>query len=169
MKIIWAPWRMPYLRGACGEVKGCVFCHKIRASDIDEHVLYRGEYSFVTLNRYPYSNGHMMIVPYQHVNSLVCLDDAVLLEMMQLVRVCERILRDAQNPQGFNVGVNEGAAAGAGIEEHVHMHIVPRWAGDANYMTVVGETRVLPEMLDDTYLLLRPYFDEISKDKIASL
>lgn len=164
MRQLWAPWRMPYLRGEHKRVEGCVFCRKLTADDGVEHVLYRGARAFVVLNRYPYSNGHLMVVPYQHTGGLEYLDDATLLEMMQLVRHALRILRTTQGPEGFNVGVNEGSAAGAGVEEHVHLHIVPRWRGDANYMTVIGETRVIPEMLDESYALLRPYFDALNQE-----
>ena len=163
MKQLWAPWRMPYLKGEHESVDGCVFCEKIRADDAEEHVLYRGDRCYVVLNKYPYSNGHMMVVPYDHVSSLEDLDGATMLEMMHLVQEGLRILREAQHPQGFNVGVNIGSAGGAGVASHLHMHIVPRWEGDANYMTVIGETRVIPEMLDETYAALRPAFDELDK------
>ena len=127
--------------------------------DADEHVLYRGNRCFVVLNRFPYNNGHLMVVPYAHTGQLEDLDDETLLEMMQLVRHSLRILRQVYDPSGFNVGVNEGSAAGAGVAEHVHLHIVPRWDGDSNFMTVVGGTRVIPESLDDTYATFRPLFD----------
>jgi ATP adenylyltransferase len=150
---------MPYLKGEGPPVDGCLFCEKLKGDDAKEHILYRGDLCYVVLNRYPYNNGHMMVVPYQHTGLLEALDDATLLAMMQLVRHCLTFLREAYGPEGFNVGVNEGSAAGAGVEEHVHLHIVPRWAGDANYMTVVGETRVIPETLDETYDLFRAKFD----------
>jgi ATP adenylyltransferase len=105
----------------------------------------------------------MMVVPYQHTEGFEDLEDATLLEMMQLARCALRILREAQGPEGFNIGVNEGEAAGAGVADHVHLHIVPRWRGDANYMTVIGETRVIPELLDESYALLRPYFDALDE------
>ena len=138
-----------------------MFCRKIAAEDATEHVLYRGRHCFVVLNRYPYSNGHLMVVPYAHVGALAQLDDPVLLELFQTVCRAQSVLRGASGPQGFNVGINEGHAAGAGIEEHIHVHIVPRWEGDANYLTVIGETRVIPQMLDQTYALLRPLFDAL--------
>lgn len=161
MKQLWAPWRMRYLRGEHSLVEGCLFCAKIEASDSLEHVLFRGKYCYVVLNRFPYSNGHLMVVPYQHTGQLEALPDATLLELMQLTQACIVILRQTQNPQGFNVGLNEGSAAGAGVEEHVHLHVVPRWQGDANYMTVVGQTRVIPEDLADTYARLRGAFDRL--------
>ena len=159
MKQLWAPWRMPYLRGENAHVAGCLFCHKLTQGDAAEHILYRGAHCAVMLNRFPYTNGHMMVVPYTHTGSLETLDDAILLETMRLVQHCLRALRQVFNPQGFNIGVNEGHVAGAGVAEHIHLHIVPRWAGDVNYMTVVGETRVIPQSLDDTYAQLRPLFD----------
>ena len=162
VKRLWAPWRMSYLRGEHKPVKGCVFCGKLAANDAEEHVLYRGQHCFVVLNRYPYSNGHMMVVPYAHVSTLAELGDEVSLEMLKLVCAAEGVLRAWARPQGFNVGMNEGHAAGAGIEEHIHMHVVPRWEGDATYLTVIGETRVIPQMLDETYAVLRPLFDALS-------
>lgn len=168
MKQLWAPWRMSYLQEDHPRVKGCVFCEKVDADDELQQVLYRGETCYVALNRYPYSNGHLMIVPYAHVSRLAALNDAALLEMMQLAQHTQRILREAQGPEGFNLGINEGSAAGAGIEEHLHLHIVPRWAGDANYMTVIAETRVIPQMLEATYALLRPYFDQLRSVAVSA-
>ncbi|MGC9395261.1 MAG: HIT family protein [Anaerolineae bacterium] len=161
MKQLWAPWRMPYLRGENTKVAGCLFCQKLTQEDAVEHILYRGARCAVMLNRFPYTNGHMMVVPYTHIGMLEDLDDATLLEMMQLVQHSLRALRQVFNPQGFNVGVNEGSVAGAGVAEHVHLHIVPRWAGDVNYMTVIGETRVIPQSLDETYAAFRPLFDTL--------
>lgn len=161
MKQLWAPWRMTYLKGENPRADGCVFCEKLKCDDATEHVLYRGEHCYVALNRFPYNNGHMMVIPYTHTGALPDLDDATLLEMMQLVRHCLGFLGEVYGPQGFNVGMNLGSAAGAGVAEHVHLHIVPRWAGDANYMTVVGETRVIPESLDETYATFRACFDDL--------
>ncbi len=163
MKQLWAPWRMPYLRGESDKVAGCLFCQKLMEADAVEHILYRGAHCAVMLNRFPYTNGHMMVVPYIHTGTLEALDDATLLEMMRLVQHCLRALRQVFNPQGFNIGVNEGSVAGAGVAEHVHLHIVPRWAGDVNYMTVVGDTRVIPQSLDDTYAAFRPLFEALQK------
>jgi ATP adenylyltransferase len=154
---------MPYLRGEHVKVEGCLFCHKLTQEDATEHVLYRGTNCFVVLNRFPYNNGHLMVVPYAHTGQLEDLGDETLLEMMQLVRHSLRFLRQVYSPSGFNIGVNEGSAAGAGVAEHVHLHIVPRWAGDSNYMTVVGGTRVIPESLDDTFATFRPLFDSLHK------
>ncbi len=163
MKQLWAPWRMAYLQGEEDRVGGCVFCHKKEnvSDDAEAHVLYHGDHCFVVLNRYPYSNGHLMIVPYAHISSLLDLDETTLLEMTKLVQHALRILEQTQGPEGFNVGINQGSAAGAGITAHLHLHIVPRWEGDANYMTVIAETRIIPQMLDETYAALRPHFDAL--------
>jgi ATP adenylyltransferase len=158
MKRLWTPWRMPYLRGDNKGPDGCIFCRKMDGSDEEEHILYRGEFCYVTLNRYPYSNGHLMVIPYVHVPSLEDLDELTLGEMMQVVNLSLTALREAYAPHGFNVGVNLGKAAGAGIADHVHMHVVPRWTADTNFMPVVAETRVIPELLDEAYARLKPIF-----------
>ena len=163
MKRLWTPWRMPYLRSEDKRSDGCIFCLKLKCSDHEEHILYRGETCYVTLNRYPYSNGHLMVIPNAHVNSLEDLDESTLSEMMQVVNRCLAALREVYAPHGFNVGVNLGKAAGAGIADHVHMHVVPRWTADTNFMPVVGNTRVIPELLDDAYACLKPIF--VQRDK----
>jgi ATP adenylyltransferase len=117
---------------------------------------------YVILNRFPYNNGHLMVVPYVHVATLEDLEEEVACGMMMLTRLGMRVLRAAYSPQGFNVGINVGEAAGAGVVGHVHLHVVPRWAGDTNYMTTTGHTRVIPEWLDQTYERLRPLFDQMS-------
>lgn len=150
---------MPYLRSDGKKQDGCIFCQKLSSSDDAEHILLRGKFCYVTLNRYPYSNGHLMVIPYAHVPSLEDLDAPTLSEMMQVVNRSLAALREAYDPHGFNIGVNLGRAAGAGIATHVHMHIVPRWMADTNFMPVVGQTRVIPEMLDDAYARLKPIFD----------
>jgi len=155
---------MQYLTGAdkSHSAPGCVFCAKVSAPDESEHVLCRGQFAFITLNRYPYNNGHLMVVPYVHVASLEDLDPPTLTELMLLVNRGLAALRTAYKPDGFNIGVNLGRAAGAGIAEHVHIHIVPRWNADTNFMPIVSETRVIPEMLDQTYGRLRLLFDRIN-------
>jgi ATP adenylyltransferase len=150
---------MPYLRGEDDKPDGCVFCNKSKCSDDEEHILLRARACYVTLNRYPYSNGHLMVIPYVHVASLEDLDESTLSEMMQVVNLSLAALRAAYDPQGFNIGVNLGVAAGAGIAEHVHMHIVPRWIADTNFMPVVSDTRVIPETLEDAYARLKPIFE----------
>jgi ATP adenylyltransferase len=156
---------MAYLTGANTSQpnSGCVFCAKVGAPDESEHVLYRGQFAFITLNRYPYNNGHLMIIPYAHVASLENLDPPTLTELMLLTNRGLAALRQAYRPDGFNIGVNLGLAAGAGIADHVHIHIVPRWSADTNFMPIVGETRVIPETLDQTFSRLRPCFDTSSQ------
>nr|HID12711.1 HIT domain-containing protein [Anaerolineae bacterium] len=165
MDHLWTPWRMPYLRGEEEErPEECIFCVKPQADDAEVHILHRGQHCYVILNRFPYNNGHLMIVPYAHIPSLEDLDADTLAEFMALTQLSLRVLRAAYEPQGFNIGVNIGEAAGAGVADHVHLHVVPRWGGDTNYMTVVGQTRVIPEWLDETYERLRPLFDEMSAE-----
>ncbi len=155
---------MAYLTGAntSQPISGCVFCAKVGAPDESEHVLFRGQFAFITLNRYPYNNGHLMIIPYAHVASLENLDPPTLTELMLLTNRGLAVLRQIYHPDGFNIGVNLGQAAGAGIADHVHIHVVPRWSADTNFMPIVGETRVIPETLDRTFSRLRPCFDASS-------
>lgn len=156
-EVLWAPWRMDYIRSE--KAAGCIFCEKPRErQDAANHILWRGRTTFVMLNRYPYNNAHLMVVPEAHVALLSDLEPAQRSELMEATAMCEDILRRALRPEGINLGVNLGAAAGAGIAEHLHLHIVPRWHGDTNYMTVVGEIRVIPQHLDQTFQLLLPYF-----------
>ncbi|MEO8593862.1 MAG: HIT domain-containing protein [Candidatus Solibacter sp.] len=155
MDYLWTPWRYKYVTE--GErPSGCVFCNAAEGSDDrDTYIVHRASHNFVILNRFPYTNGHVMIVPYQHVSSLALMTEESLLEMMRLARDAERHLRAVYHPDGLNLGVNLGRSAGAGIADHLHMHVLPRWAGDTNFMTVTGETRVLPEDLPDTWERLR--------------
>jgi len=161
--IMWAPWRMAYIAAETeGGYEGpaCVFCDLPAAhDDARTYILQRGRLAFLVMNLYPYNNGHLMAVPYAHVSTLRALDAETLAEMMTLVQRSQEVIQEAMRPQGFNVGVNEGRAAGAGIADHVHMHLVPRWVGDTNFMPVFGDTRVMPQHLDETYALLRPGFD----------
>lgn len=154
MELLWTPWRMDYILGH--KRSGCVFCDKLSdENDETEHVLVRGQAAFITLNRYPYTNGHLLVVPYAHLPSLENLPVEALTEMMLLVNRGMAALRLAMKPQGFNIGVNLGKAAGAGIEDHVHIHVVPRWYGDTSFMATISTTRTLPEALDQTYRRLR--------------
>ena len=148
---LWAPWRLKYIESAAGPT-GCIFCD-LPAADDDESnlILHRGETAFVILNRYPYTNGHLMVAPFRHTADLSSLSDLELLEINQLVVKCTEWCAACYAPQGFNLGVNLGSAAGAGIPTHVHWHIVPRWSGDTNFMTVTGETRVMPQSLEESY------------------
>ena len=153
---------MAYLKGDLPPTtNGCVFCAKATTDDdTTEHILYRGEYCFVALNRYPYNNGHLMVIPYRHVGDLSELAPDERDEMMAITQGALRVLRAAYNPEGFNIGMNLGSAAGAGIAEHLHQHIVPRWSGDTNYMTIVGHTRIIPEWIDEMYEHLRPLWEQ---------
>jgi len=157
MKILWAPWRMEYIKS--GKTEGCIFCLKPRENrDKENLILYRGEKSFIILNRYPYNNGHLMVAPYRHLSELEMLDRDEMTEIMMLLSKSIVALKKEYNPNGFNVGVNIGRAAGAGIEDHIHFHVVPRWVGDTNYMPVLSETKVLPQLLQETYEKLVRYF-----------
>jgi ATP adenylyltransferase len=155
MDYLWSPWRYQYVSAAAppGE---CIFCAKI-AEDKDEQnfIVHRARWNFVILNIYPYTCGHLMVVPYEHVATLEDARSETLAELIQLTRLAERHLRSIYRPRGLNLGMNIGESAGAGVAGHIHMHVVPRWPADANFMTVVGETRVLPEDLQTTYVKLR--------------
>jgi len=158
MDYLWTPWRFQYVTTS-GASTSCVFCRAGGESDDRANlVVYRAAHNFVILNRFPYTSGHIMVVPYAHVASLSELSPEALAEMMELAQTSERHLRDVYRPDGLNMGINIGKAAGAGIAGHLHMHILPRWTGDTNFMTVTGETRVLPEDLPATWEKLRAAF-----------
>ncbi len=155
MQTLWTPWRMKYMMDHEKSAE-CVFCRAIRQADgPDNLIVYRGEKAFIILNRYPYTSGHVMIVPFEHQPSFENLDSATRAEIMELMNISMISLRAIYNPAAFNMGANIGEAAGAGIAAHVHLHVVPRWAGDNNFMATIGETRVLPEALPDTYRRIR--------------
>ena len=162
---MWSPWRMSYVSAekehGFEEGPSCVFC-SLPAQDDDErtYILYRGARAFVIMNLYPYNNGHLMVVPYAHVDSIAALDEPTLSEMMGLAQRSQAVLTERMRPQGFNLGMNQGRAAGAGIADHVHMHLLPRWIGDTNFMPALGDVRVMPQHLDETYQLLRSGFAE---------
>ncbi len=158
MDRLWSPWRYAYIRTASPS-DACIFCAKLAENnDRENYVLFRGQYNFVLLNLYPYTNGHLMIAPYEHVATLEQAQPETLTEMMALTRESEGHLRSVYRPHGINLGMNIGESAGAGVTGHIHMHVLPRWAGDANFMTVVAETRVLPEGLETTYEKLAAAF-----------
>ena len=158
MKHLWSPWRMKYIEIDEKE-EGCVFCIAQTKKDSAANLIaFRGEHAYVILNLYPYTSGHLMVVPFEHKPNLEELDSSTRAEMMELTSQCMTVLRKIYNPQAFNIGANIGEAAGAGILDHVHIHIVPRWAGDTNFMSTLGETRVLPESLEDTYTRVRKMF-----------
>ncbi len=150
MEHLWAPWRMAYVE--VSRHPGCVFCSAPDAPDLRERlVLYRGESCFVIMNLFPYNNGHLMVAPYRHTADFPGLVPAEHEEMMRLTRHCVRALTEAFHPEGFNIGMNLGKTAGAGIADHLHMHVVPRWNGDTNFMPVLGETKVLPDALHSSF------------------
>lgn len=155
MDHIWAPWRIEYVTRP--RVEGCVLCHKARAADdVVEQVLFRDENCYVVLNAYPYNSGHVMVVPYEHVGDLSALAENVLAEMMGLAQACVRAMNECLRPDGVNLGMNLGKAAGAGIDEHLHLHVVPRWRGDTNFMTAIADVRVVPQALEESARLLAP-------------
>src|SRR5690349_2183568 len=159
MNHLWSPWRMEYIESYKEE--GCVFCTAQEMEDGAENLIaFRGEYSYVILNRYPYTSGHLMVVPFEHKSTFEELDAPTRAEMMELMSRCMTVLRRIYRPEAFNMGANIGEAAGAGIKQHVHIHIVPRWAGDTNFMTTVGASRVLPESLERTHERVRAAFLE---------
>ena len=156
---------MTYIQGQKTE-PGCVFCNAAAMQDgIENLIVWRGSEAFVILNRYPYTSGHVMVVPFAHYPALEPLGASARAEMMELTTFALRVLQQVYWPQGFNVGINLGAAAGAGIAEHVHLHIVPRWQGDTNFMSSVAQTRVLPESLEDTYRRIKQAWDEARQSR----
>lgn len=164
-----APWRMKYLEGS--GIQGCFVCDALSQTPSTENlVLIKNEFCGVMLNRYPYNNGHLMVVPYAHVSTLQELNPTVLTEMITWVRYAEIVLKDTYCPDGFNVGINIGSAAGAGLADHLHIHIMPRWKGDTNFMTTIGDVRVVPELHDATWEKLAPklrrFQDESANENI---
>jgi len=157
MDHLWTPWRYAYVTGA-DRISGCIFCDAPKESDQQARIVHRGQHCYVILNTYPYTNGHVMVVPYAHLDELQKLPTEAAHEMMALTQRMESILRTLYAPDGINLGMNIGKAAGAGVAGHIHMHVLPRWVADANFLSVVGETRVLPEALDMTWERIRKAF-----------
>ena len=161
MDVLWSPWRYDYITGS-GSTRpgGCVFCSILNdsASDEEKFILKRADFNFVILNIYPYGTGHLLVVPYAHIAELDQLDKATSDELMDITKSAEKALGDVYKPEGFNLGMNLGKSAGAGVEGHVHMHILPRWSGDVNFMTSIGQTRTVPEDLRVTYQKLKGMF-----------
>ena len=151
MKRIFTPWRMKYINSI--KNKGaCIFCSVLKQKDdVKNLIIFRGKSSYVILNRFPYTSGHVMVIPYQHTETLSLLDRDTRSEMMELVSNASEVVKEVYKPEGFNIGINMGSAAGAGIAEHIHIHIVPRWIGDTNFIPVTGDTRLIPEELEVTY------------------
>jgi ATP adenylyltransferase len=161
MDVLWAPWRMEYIKSSPKKTSGCVFCEKLQDDkDRENLLLYRSRHVFVVMNPFPYNNGHLMVLPKVHVPDMEGLADEVLLDFIKTTQFCLDCLKEAMVPEGFNTGINFGKAAGAGLGEHLHLHIVPRWAGDASFMTVVGETKVIPEHIIRTYDTLAEIFQK---------
>ena len=154
---LWAPWRLEYIKGP--KPDECIFCSAAAGDDdAKSYVVARGEHCLVMLNAYPYTNGHVMVAPYAHLPSIEELDEPVLLELMHLTQRSLAVIREGYTPDGFNIGINQGKVAGAGVEDHVHLHVVPRWEGDTNFMPVIGDTRVLPQSLNDSRATLSRLF-----------
>jgi ATP adenylyltransferase len=163
MERLWSPWRLSYVTGAAGDKSDrCILCEAAANADAGDYVLIRSKLAYAILNRYPYNSGHLMIVPLRHVPSLAESTPAELGEIMRLTRHAEMALTEAYRPQGINVGINLGRPAGAGIVDHLHVHLVPRWIGDTSYISVIGNTRVLPEELGQTAERLKPIFERLA-------
>lgn len=163
MRKLWAPWRIDYILGPKEE--GCFFCKYLADNKDEEHlILYRGKKAFVIMNYYPYNNGHLMVVPNEHRGDITELDPDTLTEMMKMVQASVEIIRKEMKAEGFNIGINQGKVAGAGVDDHVHIHIVPRWTGDTNFMPVTGYTKVISEGLKETWKKLKKQFDKIKID-----
>ncbi|GAB4342483.1 MAG: HIT domain-containing protein [Calditrichia bacterium] len=167
MENLWAPWRMEYIEQAAngsGE-QGCIFCNRLEQSDDEKNlILFRGKNAFVIMNRFPYNNGHLMVVPNRHTGELTEVNPDEAAEMFKLVQLCLQALRKTMSPHGFNVGMNLGRVAGAGIEDHLHYHIVPRWNGDTNFMPVLGNTKVISESLEKSYGKLHRALKELKEE-----
>ena len=158
MKVLWAPWRMGYILSNDKD-DGCIFCPgQDRSKDEERLILHVGPRSMVMMNRYPYNNGHLLVAPVKHAGGLEQLNNKESLDLLLMVRKTVEILKEVMKPEGFNVGLNLGRIAGAGMEEHMHFHIVPRWVGDTNFMTILEDVRVIPEHIRETYRKLVPYY-----------
>ena len=165
MDRLFTPWRLAYVSEASRSNPGCIFCDALARIADEPLVVHRGRRTFVILNKYPYNNGHVMVVPHRHTGELGALDADELAEMMALAQLVEKALTTMYRPQGFNLGLNIGKSAGAGVLDHLHLHVVPRWNGDTNFMTVLGETRVLPEDLGATAERLKAAIAEVARPK----
>lgn len=162
MDHLWSPWRYRYLTGEKPPAGHCVFCSMVSADDDEANlIVHRGQHAFIVLNRFPYTSGHVMVIPYDHAADLADIGEPAATEIMSLTRLVTSQIRKTYRPDGVNLGMNLGEAAGAGVAGHLHMHVLPRWHGDANFMTTVAETRILPEELPVTWQRLRAAFAEI--------
>jgi ATP adenylyltransferase len=161
MRVLWAPWRMEYILSESKD-GSCIFCPgEDRSKDKERLILYVDKLSMVMMNRYPYINGHLLVAPVRHVPDLGSLSQEEATDILNMVNFSIGVLKKVMNPEGFNVGMNLGRVAGAGVEEHMHFHIVPRWNGDTNYMTVLGEVRVIPDHIENTFQTLLPHFMDL--------
>jgi ATP adenylyltransferase len=158
---IWAPWRLAYVKDAAKDSEQeCIFCAKPAAGDDrDNLIVHRGERCFVILNLFPYTNGHLMVSPFEHIGRFQEIPPEVTAEMNALAQRSMSILEDVYGPEGFNLGINQGRIAGAGVEGHIHLHVVPRWAGDNNYMPVIADTKVMPQSLEESYDAIKEGFE----------
>ncbi len=162
--ILYSPWRLQYILS--NKDNECIFCVKPSENNDEKHlILYRSEFSFVIMNVYPYNNGHLMVVPGKHVPNLNGLNQAEIADLFETVQLTEKVLTKVYSPDGINIGMNLGKAAGAGIDEHLHVHIVPRWSGDVNFMSALSGTRVIPESFDSAYQKLKEQFDNEKTEK----
>ncbi|HKY62636.1 MAG TPA: HIT domain-containing protein [bacterium] len=167
MKDLWAPWRKEFILGP--KIEGCIFCKLPKQKkDRDNLILFRGKHHFIILNRFPYNNGHLMVVPYRHTKDMSRLKDPENAEMLRLSALSIKALEKTMFPQGHNLGINLGAAGGAGIRDHLHLHVVPRWTGDTNWMPVLDETKVMIEYLWETYDRLKPMLEKLAKKRRSS-
>ncbi len=163
MKILWAPWRAAYVSNASkNKQSSCIFCDAIKdKNDKENLVVYRGDKAYVILNKFPYNPGHVMVVPYRHISSIELLEEDESKELFSLVKKSVLVLKKVYSPEGFNIGMNIGRTAGAGVESHIHVHVVPRWNGDSNFMPVISSTKVISETLDNTYEKISKAFKEV--------
>jgi len=159
---LWAPWRMEYILSfKDGKQPSCIFCERFpQKNDKKNLILYRDKYSFIIINRFPYNSGHLMVVPYRHTGNFQEITAEENLELMKILQLSQKVLSEVMKPQGYNIGMNLNRVGGAGIDDHIHWHIVPRWNGDTNFMPVIGETKVISEALDKTYDKLKIEFDK---------
>lgn len=165
MNHIWSPWRMAYIQNS-DKGEECIFCRAPEQKDgLENLIIHRGQYTYVILNRYPYTSGHLMIVPFEHKSGFEDLPSDTTIEMMSFISLSLKILRAEYHTEGFNLGANIGSAAGAGIPKHFHFHIVPRWVGDTNFLSSIGDTRLLPEALEDTYCRVKKAWKKFNVER----
>ena len=159
MDYLWTPWRYHYISGLQNKPKGCIFCQLPRNEhDEEEFIVFRGKYNYIVLNRFPYTSGHSMVVPFRHFGNFYEINTEEAKETFELTKLLQQALSEIYHPEGFNIGWNQGKCAGAGVAGHLHLHIVPRWVGDSNMVAVLGETRIIPEELLTTYKKLKKFF-----------